>query len=404
MKFLYIQILKDVWKELISNKVNLFFMILSLVISLTALNTIYSLGYSAKEQILNALANVQFGKDAMLILAGGGKIIGLTTTRRDTLKLGDAKEIEKLDFVKLVSPISLGTSEVSYKGNAEMIRIEGVFPNYTIATNWYPKTGRFINKNDLKRLSKVCVVGFDIPKKFGIKDPIGKKIKIRSEYFEIIGILESKPTFGHFNRNERIFIPLTTAQRRLFNKDYIDAIKILFQPGTNIDLAKYKIRQILRKRHKLYGIEPDDFRIITPDMAIKFFTSASKILTIFLLTISLISLIISGVIIMNLMYANIEEKSPIIALRVALGATSQRIIIHYLVMSLIIAFISGLIGWILSLLILKTIAYFTPLKAYFSWLTFLFSLSFAILTTIVFSLIPSVKATQVEPSILLKSL
>ncbi len=404
MKNLYIQVLKDVWKELVSNKVNLFFMTLALVISLTALNAIYSLGYSAKRQILDALANVQFGKDAMLILAGGGKIVGLTTTRTDTLKISDAKAISRFDFVRLVSPISLGTMEVSYKGTAEKIRVEGVFPNYTIATNWYPQVGRFINKDDLKRLKRICVVGSDIPKMFEIKNPLGKKIKIRTEYYEIVGILESKPSFGHFNRNKGIYIPLTTAQKRVFNKNYIDAIKVLFKPRVNFELAKQEIRKLLRKRHKLHGIEPDDFRILTPEIVLKFFESASRVLAVFLFAISTISLVISGVIIMNLMYANIEEKAPIIALRVALGASSNRIILHYLLMSLIIAFISGFIGWLLGLIILETIAYFTPLKAYFSWLTFLFSLSFATLTTIIFSLIPAIKATKVEPSILLKSL
>jgi putative ABC transport system permease protein len=404
MKNSFLQFLKDILKELFSNKVNSFFMFLALTISLIALNTIYSLGLSAKKQVLDSLASVQFGKDAMLILAGGGRIMGLTTTRTDTLKLEDVEELEKLDFVKLASPITRGTFEVSYKDFAEKMRVEGVFPNYTVANNWYPQIGRFINEKDLETLAKVCVVGADIPEKLNKKDILGEKIKIGGEYFKVIGVLEPKPSFGHFRRNENIIIPFTTAQRRVFNKDYIDGVKLLFREGTDMKLAEAKIREILRKRHSLYGIEPDDFRIITPELAISVFTKTLRTINMFLLVIALISLVISGVIIMNLMYANIEEKAPIIALRIALGATSKKIIEHYLIMSFFVGFISGFAGWILSLILMEIISLFTSLKPIFSWWIFLLSFSFASFTAISFTLIPAIKASQIEPAILLKSL
>ena len=284
------------------------------------------------------------------------------------------------------------------------MRVEGVFPNYTVASNWYPKIGRFINEKDLETLAKVCVVGADIPKKLNKKDILGEKIKIGGEYFEVIGVLESKPALAHFRWDERIVIPFTTAQRRIFNKDYIDRVKLLFREGTDMKLAEAKIREILRKRHNLYGIEPDDFRIITPELSISIYTKTLKTLNVFLLVIALISLVISGVIIMNLMYANIEEKAPIIALRIALGATSKKIIEHYLIMSFFVAFISGLAGWILSLILMEIISLFTPLKPIFSWWIFLLSFSFASFTAISFTLIPAIKASQIEPAILLKSL
>jgi len=396
--------IKEVFKELISNKINLFFMLLALIISLTALNTIYFLGLSAKQQILENLANLQFGKDALLVIAGGGKLIGLTTTRSDTLKVEDAEAISKLDFVLIASPISIGTLEVSYKGQVEKLRVQGVLPNYTIANNWYPQKGRFINERDIKTLAKVCVVGAYLPEKFHIKNPIGKKLKIQGQYYTIVGVLEPKAILGHFRRDERVLLPLTTAQRRVFNRDWISAIKFVFKPNTDMKLAVEKIRKILRTRHKLYGIQPDDFRIITPEMAIEVFTKTSRTISVFLITISLISLIISGVIIMNLMYSNIEEKASIIALRIALGAKENQIILHYLLMATFIALISGTIGWLLSIVFIVLITHFTPLKAYFSFYIFLFSLTFAFITCILFSLIPAIKAAKIEPALLLKNL
>ena len=397
-------VLKETLRELLSSKVNLVFMILAMVISLTALNTIYSLGMSAKHQIVKILESVQFGKDAMVIVAGGGKIIGLTTTRSDTLKMGDVKALEKLDFVRLASPISLGYKDVSYRGTVEKMRVEGVWPNYTIATNWYPELGRFITEEDLKSKAKVCVIGSAVPKKFHMKKVLGSYIKIEGQYFEVVGVLEPKTFFGHFSRNERILIPLTTAQKRVFHVDYLSAVKLLFRPGTDMKIAKRVIRKLLRKRHHLFGIAPDDFRIITPELALSVFSKAITTINMFLLSISIISLTISGVIIMNLMYANIEEKAPIIALRIAIGASSFDIVLHYLVMSLWIAFISGFLGWLFSIGILKLISMLSPLKPEFSLSSFVLSFCFAGGTCTLFTLIPAIRASRVEPSLLLKSL
>jgi len=397
-------VLKETLRELLSSKVNLVFMILAMVISLTALNTIYSLGMSAKHQIVKILESVQFGKDAMVIVAGGGKIIGLTTTRSDTLKMGDVKALEKLDFVRLASPISLGYKDVSYRGTVEKMRVEGVWPNYTIATNWYPELGRFITEEDLKSKAKVCVIGSAVPKKFHMKKVLGSYIKIEGQYFEVVGVLEPKTFFGHFSRNERILIPLTTAQKRVFHVDYLSAVKLLFRPGTDMKIAKRVIRKLLRKRHHLFGIAPDDFRIITPELALSVFSKAITTINMFLLSISIISLTISGVIIMNLMYANIEEKAPIIALRIAIGANSFDIVLHYLVMSLWIAFISGFLGWLFSIGILKLISMLSPLKPEFSLSSFVLSFCFAGGTCTLFTLIPAIRASRVEPSLLLKSL
>jgi len=403
MKYI-LGVIKEAKKELFSNKVNLFFMLLSLVISLTALNTIYSLGVSAKEKIIDILENFQFGKDAMIIVAGGGKIIGLTTTRSDTLKLGDVKVLERLDFVTLASPISLGYLDVSYKGTAQKMRVEGVYPNYTKAVNWYPQVGRFITKKDLKDLAKVCVIGSAVPKELKMKKVLGAYLKIAGEYFKVVGVLQPKTFFGHFRRNERVLIPLTTAQKRIFNRDYLSAVKLLFRPGTNMQAAKKVIRKILRKRHHLYGIAPDDFRMITPELAIAVFTKAITTINVFLLAISVISLTISGVIIMNLMYATIEEKAPIIALRIAVGAKASDIICHYITMALLIALMGGLIGWFFSAILIKLIGLTAPFKLKLHFSTFVLSLVFATATCIAFSLLPALRATRVEPSVLLKSL
>jgi putative ABC transport system permease protein len=397
-------LLKEIFKELFSNKVNLIFMLLALTFSLTALNTIYALGKSAEKQVLDTLANLNFGKDALLILAGGSRVMGVSLGRSDTLKLEDASAIERLSQVKMVSPFTGGVVEVSYRGKAEKLRVEGVLPIYLEANNWKVERGRFFTEAEAEHLEKVAVLGFDLTKKLGIKNPIGEKIKIQDQYYTILGVLEKKGSLGHYPFDERIFVPLQTAQRRIFNQDFIRGVKVLLFEGGDLKKTVEEVRSILRFRHKLYGIAPDDFRIITPDMAVARFTATSKTLSLFLLSIALVSLVISGVIIMNLMTASVEEKAGIIALRIAVGATPGHIIKHYLYTALIIAILSGFIGWIASLIIMKILTMITPLKPLFSWGTFFLSLAFSGLTCISFSLFPAIRASRIDPAILLKGL
>lgn len=331
-------------------------------------------------------------------------MLGITTTRSDTLKLSDMEAIEKLECVKATSPFTFSNVELAYKDKAEKVSILGVLPIYPIASNLKVFIGRFIEEKDVMEYKKVGVLGYEVAKRFGLERAIGEKIKIGGEYYTIIGILEKKGSFGDAQFDERIYVPITTAQKRILNQDYLQGAKILIYEGKNLVNCSSQIRKILRFRHKLYGIAPDDFYIVTPDMAIARYTATSKTLKVFLLTISIISLVISGIIIMNLMKASIEERAGIIALRIALGASSHKIILHYLSMALIMAFMAGFIGWIISIILMVLISFFTPLKPLFTWTTFLLSLLFSSVTCIIFSLYPAFKATKINPALLLKSL
>ena len=141
--------------------------------------------------------------------------------------------------------------------------------------------------------------------------------------------------------------------------------------GVDLKRAKRVVEKILRKRHHLRPDEENDFRIITPDQIVAFLTKASKTLTFMLFIISIITLIVSGVIIMNIMYAVVEEKKKIIALRMALGAKVSDIIFHYLFISLFVSLFGGLIGFFSGLGIGFLISKFSPIKAVYDlWFIF----------------------------------
>lgn len=377
-------------------------MAFGLVIGISAMSSIHFLGRGTEATIVKVLESLNFGSNGFLILAGGGKFFGPATTRRDTLKLDDIEYLKRLDFVVDISPVQIDMLQVSYGPNSRTTRVLGVFPVYARVNNWGVSRGRFITNDDVKRKSKVCVVGYETAQKVLGGPFFGKKIGIEGVKFEVVGILERKGVVGRYRLDDRVLVPFTTGRRRIFNRDWIDAAKVLMVKGVDLKKAKEVVTKILRRRHHLRPDEENDFRIITPDQIVAFLTKASRTLTLLLFVISAITLVVSGVIIMNIMYAVVEEKKKIVALRMALGAKSRDIMVHYLFISLSVAFIGGVLGFLLGIGISSFISSFSPVKAVYDWFFGVYALLFSCVTGFLFGVLPARRASKLMPAELLK--
>ena len=395
-------VLRESLKELWSSKLNLFFMAFGLVVGVAAMTSIYSLGKGAEITIVHILENLNFGANSFLILSGGGKFFGPAATRRDRFKMPDIYALKRLDFVQEVSPVMVGILKVSSAKDAVSTRVVGVFPVYERVNNWGVSRGRFITNRDIAVKSKVCVLGVETAKKLFAGDPLGKRLRINGVAFEVVGILEKKGVIGSYRLDDRVIVPFTTARYRIFNRDWIDAAKVLLKRGTDFKAAERVIETLLRKRHHLLSNEVNDFRIITPEQIVAFLTKATRTITALLLVVSLITLVVSGVIIMNIMYAVLEEKKKIVALRKAYGATNSDIVLHYLGITGGVSLLGGSLGYLLGCGIVFLVSSFAPVEGYYS-LAFLFvSLFFALLTGVLFGVFPARAAANLSPAELLR--
>ncbi len=405
MEFLssrYTGILKEAFKELLSSKLNIFFMAFGLIVGISAMSSIHFLGKGTEATIIEVLESLNFGSNSFLILAGGGKFFGPATTRQDTFKMDDIEYLRRLDFVVGISPVQFDMLQVSYGSNSRTTRVLGVFPIYARINNWGVSKGRFITDSDIKRKAKVCVIGYETANKILGGPFLGKKIEIEGVKFEVVGILERKGVVGRYRLDDRVLVPFSTGRYRIFNRDWINAAKVLMVKGVNLKKAKEIVTKILRKRHNLRVDEENDFRIITPDQIVAFLTKASRTLTLMLLLISIITLIVSGVIIMNIMYAVVEEKKKIIALRMALGANSFDIMLHYLFISFFVAILGGTLGFLLGVGVSAFISSFSPVKAVYDWFFIIYCLFFASLTGFLFGVMPARRASKLMPAELLR--
>ncbi len=391
-------LLPQVLKEMKASWVGVFFMTLGVVISVLAITLIASLGEGTRVQITEILQQLNFGSNAFLVLAGGGKFFGPSETRKDTLTMEDVETIARFDFVHGVSPDQFAFLFVSYKGKAYRTRINGVLPRWAPLANWEVAEGRFIIPKDMEKRSRVAVLGWKTARElFGSQDPLGRYIKVEGVFFRVVGVLEKKGAVGRHQLDERVIVPLSTSQDRLLNRDWLNAVKVVLVPGVRVKRARALVAQLLRKRHRIVPPKPDDFRIITPEQIIAFLTKASHTLTLMLLLIGAIAMVVSGIVITNIMLAVITERRHIIGVRRALGATQKDVLLHYAVFSLLVSLLGGVLGLIFGVALASVVSSFSSLPAKAPWYLLLAAPLFALFVGGVFGLHPARRAAQLSP-------
>jgi putative ABC transport system permease protein len=231
----------------------------------------------------------------------------------------------------------------------------GVTPEYGPMRNDTVTEGEFIQEQHLLGEASVAVIAPDTADKlFGRKEGIvGETVRIEGQPFRIIGVLKSKGGSGFSNEDDRILLPLTTAQTRLLHRSSPDRVDMILVEAVNaqaVPLASEEVAQILRQRHRTQ-VGADDFTVFTQQSFLDIARTITGVLTIFLGGIAAISLLVGGIGIMNIMLVSVTERTREIGLRKALGARKADILIQFLTESSVLSLIGGIIGIMLGWLI-----------------------------------------------------
>ena len=382
-----------------SNKVNLVLMMLGIIIGIASLTVIVSIGEGAKTQILSRISQFGFGSEAVYIGSGAGKVFSHRRKKSNTLTLQDAEILGELENVKLIAPYQGKRLRTIYKKESSTTRINGITPEWFTARTWNLTDGDYISDEDLIGMRKVCVIGVTPMKKlFKDEDPIGKFVRINKVYFKVIGIMEEKGVSeSGYDPDDRIVIPLTTSARRLFQQVHINSIRLQLHDAHQAKDTIKQVRSILRERHHLATTAEDDFRIITPDVLVGWITESKKTLTVMLGMISTISLLVSGIVIMNIMLVSVNERIKEIGIKRSFGAKKSDILMQFLLESTFVSLSGGMIGLALGGVINFFISNFSRLKATMSLESFVLAFIFSVLVGILFGLQPARKATLMNP-------
>lgn len=386
--------------SLAANKLRTFFMMAGTIVGIAALTVIMAIGKGTEKKVMKRVE--VFGPRAMMLIAGGGRALPPPDTSVTTLTLEDAQAIrDEIPGLALVTP-QAWQFDVSLKHENNQIQavVWGVEPQWHEAWEWYAAEGEGISDEDVATLNRTCVIGTAVKRDlFGNTDPIGKSLYINKVGLTVKGVLEHRGTTGGDGGefDNRVIIPITTAMRRVMNVDHVGAIRIVTQDASLMEQQARQIEDLIRRRHHITPDVEDDFRIITPAIIARMVRGTSRTLSLLLMALAGLSLLVGGVVLMNILLISVAERTKEIGLRRAVGATRGDIFAQFLTESLSVTFLGMLLGSALGGAASLALGRLTPMPAVISWEPFALALVFALLVGTFFGVQPARRAAHLHP-------
>jgi len=381
-----------------TNKVRTFFMMVGTIVGIAALTVIMALGKGTEKKVMKRIES--FGPRALMLIAGGGKDLPPPDFNVTTLRLDDAEAVRnKIKGIEAATPAAFKRMPIKAGDAQTRALVFAVEPDWHDAWDWYVTEGDPIAAEDVATLARVCVIGQTLSRDlFGNESPIGKYIQIQKVRFRIKGILEHRGTSPMgTDFDNRALIPLTTGMRRLFNQDHITYVRIKVKSLDQIESVKKQVRRLIHERHHITPPEEDDFRIVSAKAVGDLARGTSKTLSILLIALAGLSLVVGGVVLMNILLISVGERRKEIGLRRAVGATRGDILLQFLAESLTVTCVGMLAGSGFGALITLILQQTTKVLIALSWEPFALSLVFAVLVGTFFGVQPARKAASLNP-------
>ncbi len=384
-------------RSLRANKLRTFLTALGIIIGVASVISMISLGEGARRQTLSTIA--KFGTNIITVKPGEKKNRHVRSGKVETLVLDDAYAIG--DFIQKINGVAAQAyknGQLKYGNKNSNSTVRGTGKDYGWMANFKMKEGRFYSEEEVQTARKVCILGATVVKNlFEDENPVGKDIKVNGHNYLVIGTTVAKGALRWFDPDDQIFIPITTAQKRLFGIKHIQSIDIQVKDMNDIETIKQDIETLLRKRHNLRPGKKNDFYVQNSAEWLDSWGKAAETFQFLLGGIAAISLLVGGIGIMNIMLVSVTERTREIGIRIAVGAKKREIRKQFLIESVLICFLGGSIGIALGVLISKSVSKIGGLETIVSLQSILLAFGFSVGIGIFFGLYPAIKASNLNP-------
>jgi putative ABC transport system permease protein len=394
-------------EAIIGNRLRSILTMLGIICGVGAVIGAVSLTEGAKVATLKQFEAM--GTNTLQVFAGQARVgpIGGGMGSATSLTVRDAEAIaEECPSVIAVAPQVSTSGQVKAGNTNTSTSIIGTTPAYEQVGLIKMKEGAFFTTEDEKRRRKVAVLGATVVENlFGKGESVaGTSIRIGGVTFRVIGQYAPKGSSGPFDPDDQIIIPLSTAIYRLAGgnappgspRDTVSRISVSVVDMEHATRAKAEIATLLRERHKLHAGEDDDFRIMAAADLVEGAEASNRILTLLFASIAVVSLLVGGIGIMNIMLVSVTERTREIGLRKAVGATPRDILLQFLIESVTLSLAGGLVGVLTGVAITYVVRTFGLNSAVsVPWVGIAFT--FAAMVGVVFGLLPAQKAAQLDP-------
>ena len=390
-----------------TNKTRSALTILGIVIGVTAIIMVVSLGQGAKNLILGQIQGI----GARIIAVIPGRIpkgpTDILAALTNSLKPRDLEVLSRKDNVPHaadIMPVVFGSQTASYGSNTYRSTIFGGTELMADIYSAYPEQGRNMTEDDVRGSRNVVVLGTKVAEQlYPGGNLLGERIKINGKNFLVVGLLPKKGGSSFFNFDEMAMMPYTTAQNYIFGIKHFNRIIIRADSDKNVGTTVEDARDALRTAHNITDPGKDDFSIETQADALQTVATVLTALTVFLAMVAAISLVVGGIGIMNIMLVSVTERTREIGLRKAIGATNQNILMQFLFEAIILTGVGGIIGILLGASLSFVASLLIRNVFGLSW-TFTFPINAAILGIVVssaigliFGLYPARRASNLSP-------
>ncbi len=398
----YSEIIIEALETLTINKLRTGLAALGIVIGIGSVIALISLGQATQQSIQQRIEAL--GSNLLTVQPGSqntGAVRGGAGTSA-TLTLDDAKAITssgQVDTVQAVSPEFSRRTQVTTGRTNTNVQVVGVTPTYPEVHKFDIDQGSFITQRDVDSTTKVAVVGPQVVSDlFGDgANAVGQTIRINGQTFNIIGVTASKGGTGFQNQDDIIWVPLSTAQKQLFGVDHLSSIALEAKSADLMVDAQNQVGYLLLARHKLNDSSQADFSIFSQQDILNTASSTTGTFTALLSGIAAISLLVGGIGIMNIMLVTVTERTREIGLRKALGAKKKVIVTQFLIESIILTFIGGIIGMVLGVLASYIISNLTSSPFVLSPSAILLAIGVSAGIGILFGWYPARQAANLQP-------
>ena len=381
------------------NRGNTFLMTIGVMIGIASLTVIVAIGFGIKVKVLNRIANMGFGPESFSVMAGAGKMFFSRSKNTTSMSLQDAEDLLALPTVRLVVPRQRKRMQIINKKEFTNTRVYGVTPDWQRARGWHVSDGVFLSDSDLDRKRKVVVLGATpVRKIFKDEDPIGKMVRLQNNFYVVIGVLLEKGlTESGYDPDDRALIPLTTSMARLTRETHLHSIKVVTLDASQVPETMEAVKHVLRRNHNLSILSEDDFRFVTPEGIMEWVTESAQAMNRMLILISTVSLLVGGVVIMNILLVSIRERVREIGIRRSFGARKLDITLQFLFESVLVSLLGGILGIGLGLSICYGLQRFDILPTQVTAEPFVLSFVFCTLIGLIFGIHPARKAALMSP-------
>lgn len=401
--------LKTARVGLLHAKVRSLLTILGIVIGISSVILLMSIGSSAQTLILDQVQGL--GSNLIIVIPGGtisGRFSSPAAAQGivvKSLKQRDLDALAQEPAVQKVTAEVRGQGKVVYRNNDLTVTYDGVTADFFTMRNFKTQSGFPFTKDDVDSFNHVAVIGSELAKTlFGNLNPLDKIIRLRDQSFRVVGILEKKGVgaFG-IDQDNLVLIPITVGQKQLLGTDYFTDIIVQAKEEYAIDFVKSRVAAILRHNHGIANSSKDDFTINTQQDVLAILGNITSILTIFLTAIASISLVVGGIGIMNIMLVSVVERTKEIGLRKAVGATNGDILQQFLLEAIMITLVGGLIGIFFGAILTGAIYVIVSRFAGINWIFSLplsaifLALLVSTATGVIFGIYPARQAARKNP-------